>query len=817
MRRWELWLRWSWRDLRGRWVLVVAIGLVIAMGTGLYTSLGSMETWRKRSNDESFALLNAHDLKVTLAEGSYARTGRLLATLRTISGAARIARAEERLAVATHVDASSEGRSVLTPARLVGVDLRSGTPRVDGISVERGRALRRADSGQPVAVVEAGYAAEHGLPARGSLRVAGGRELSYVGHGRSPEYFLVTRSGGGDFGGAEVSFGVLFAPLSSAQRLAGRGDAVNELVLTLRPGTDRAAVRAELERAFEERLPHLGAEVRTLSDEPAHRILYKDAEGDQRVMNIFALLVLAGSAFAAFNLATRIVEAQRREIGIGMALGVSPRELAVRPLLIGAEIAVLGAALGVVLGLLFRIPLRGALQELLPLPVVSTPFELGVFVRGAALGFVIPLAATAWPVWRGLRVTPLEAIRVGFRTAKGGGLAPALERLPVPRRSLGRMPLRNALRAPRRTLTTMLGVAAVITVVVGLLGMIDSFIETVDRSERQATGSAPGRLNVELDRYRPVGSPQAAAVAGAAAVRTVEPRIKAPAMLRSPRESFDVSLTLFEAGSGLWRPEVTEGALRPGSAGILISEKAAADLGVGVGETVVLRHPRRAGRAAFAMQDTRVRVAGLHPDPFRTAAYMDAGRASLLGLEGQANELTVMPAPGYSAEEVERALFGRPGVVAVEPVTALADLMDRRMDDFVGVLQVVEVFALLLALLIAFNSSTINADERAREHATMFAYGVPVRTAVRLAVAESLLVGVVATLVGLALGLAIVGWVVRAVSPDTFPDLEVAVHLAPSSLLVAALLGVVAVGLAPLLTARRLRRMDIPSTLRVVE
>jgi putative ABC transport system permease protein len=33
----------------------------------------------------------------------------------------------------------------------------------------------------------------------------------------------------------------------------------------------------------------------------------------------------------------------------------------------------------------------------------------------------------------------------------------------------------------------------------------------------------------------------------------------------------------------------------------------------------------------------------------------------------------------------------------------------------------------------------------------------------------------------------------------------------------AALVGVVAVALAPVFTARRLRRMDVPSTLRVVE
>ena len=54
-------------------------------------------------------------------------------------------------------------------------------------------------------------------------------------------------------------------------------------------------------------------------------MLYDDIEGDQRLYDIFAVLILAGAAFAAFNLAGRIVEAQRREIGIGMALGVPRR------------------------------------------------------------------------------------------------------------------------------------------------------------------------------------------------------------------------------------------------------------------------------------------------------------------------------------------------------------------------------------------------------------------------------------------------------------------------------------------------------------
>ena len=77
-----MWLRWSWRDLKGRKGLVVAIAAVIAIGTGMQTGLGSMEAWRKQSNDRSYELLRAHDLKVELAESSFGKKGRLLSVLR---------------------------------------------------------------------------------------------------------------------------------------------------------------------------------------------------------------------------------------------------------------------------------------------------------------------------------------------------------------------------------------------------------------------------------------------------------------------------------------------------------------------------------------------------------------------------------------------------------------------------------------------------------------------------------------------------------------------------------------------------------------
>ncbi|MBK5117950.1 MAG: FtsX-like permease family protein, partial [Thermoleophilia bacterium] len=162
-------------------------------------------------------------------------------------------------------------------------------------------------------------------------------------------------------------------------------------------------------------------------------------------------------------------------------------------------------------------------------------------------------------------------------------------------------------------------------------------------------------------------------------------------------------------------------------------------------------------------------------------------------------------------------LFGVGGAASIEAAAALGESLDKGLDEFAAVIRVVTAIAIALVLLIAFNSTAINADERAREYATMFAYGLPTRTVLRLAVLESLIVGVLATLLGLAIGIAILNWVVDVSFKEVLPELGVVVSLSATSVMLAALAGAGAMAAAPLLTVRRLRRMDVPSTLRVVE
>lgn len=805
----RLWIRWSWRDLRRRWLLVTAIALVIALGTGTYAGLLGTSAWRTLSNDASFSALRTHDLRVALPQGSLVAEGRLASLVADLDHAGDVTGVRERLVVATQL-AGPDG--LLVTGELVGTDTRPGR-MVDGVWISAGRPLAAADDGAPNVIAEAVFARENDLAVGSWLTVSGGQRLRVVGLGHSPEYFLITGAqGGGTPFLSQQSYGVLFGSLHTVQRAAGLPGQVNDLVLTLRPGADRDAVARELRAALDTAQPPVAASVTTRDDIDSYRILYEDIEGDEQLWRIIALLVLGGAALAALNLTTRIVEAQRREIGIGMALGVSPRLLALRPLLFGAQVALLGVGLGMLVGWALGIPLRAVFVDLVPLPIWRTPLQLDVFAQAAVLGFVLPFAAVAWPVWRALRVQPVEAIRVGHLAARGGGLAPVLRRLPVPGRGYHQIPVRNVLRTPRRSALTALGIAAAITTLVTVFGLLDTFRGALDRAEDELLHTAPERVSVTLDTFVPRDGEVVRQVAGLSEVGTLDPGLLVGGAAEAGGQRVDLAVEVIAPGAR-WRPTLTSGTA---TGGIVLAEKAAADLGVGVGDPVTLEHPQATG-SGLRTVTTSVPVAGIHPNPMRMLAYLDPDAAEAFGLAGATNLLTVTPAGGADAEAVRRALLPVPHVATAQTAQAATEGMRASLDQFVDILRVTAGVTLLLALLIAFNTTSIGVDERAREHATMLAFGLPARTVLGMTTVETVLVGVGGTVAGVLGGYGLLRWLTATTIPSVLPEIGLTAALSLTTVAGALVLGVLTVAITPLLTVRRIRGMDVPSTLRVVE
>ena len=805
--RWGLWLRWTWRDLRGRWPLVTVIALVIALGTGTYAALLSTSAWRTQSNDVSFALMHTHDLRAALATGSTVPEGRLLELVRGLPHASQVADVRERLVVPTQV---AVGDDVLVPGEIAGTAEGSG-PGVDNVYVSAGRPAATA-GGQPAVVLEQGFARQNHLPDSGTLRVSGGHAVRYTGVGQSPEYFIVTAGMGGAPFLSQKNYAVLFASLHTAQALAGAPGRVNDVVLTVRPGASQPLLKAELERALAAATPPVSADVTTQAQMESRRILYEDIKGDTELWRVIALLVLGGAALAALNLTARVVEAQRREIGIGMALGVPPRLLALRPLLFGAQVAVIGALLGIAVGYAVGLPLRNVFTGMLPLPAWQTPFQAGTYAQAAAIGFLLPFAAVAWPVWRAVRVQPVEAIRVGHLAARGGGLSPLLRKLPLPGRGYRQIPVRNVLRTPRRTALTMLGIGAALATLVTITGFLDTFRGTLNSAQGELLHSAPARVSVSLDSFYPAGSPVIQAVRALPQAGGVQTGLLLPATVRGGGTSMDIAAEVLPAAPA-WTPTLKSGSL---AGGIVLSGKAAADLHAGVGSTVILQHPQSAP-GGMRTASTKLTVSGIHPSPMRGLAYLSSSGARIFGLAGTANLLTVEPARGYAASDLQRALLGIPHVTSAQSVRVTTDGLRDSLGQFTGILNVAAAVSLLLALLIAFNSTSIGVDERSREHATMMAFGLPLRTVLALTTAEAAVTGVLGTLAGLAGGYGLLTWLVSTTIPGVMPELGVTATLTGGSILAALLLGIAAVSVAPLFTLRRMRRMDIPSTLRLVE
>ncbi|MCX7621808.1 MAG: hypothetical protein N2037_13300 [Acidimicrobiales bacterium] len=339
-----------------------------------------------------------------------------------------------------------------------------GSPPVDAFDVRKGRGLGPDDVGDRVVVLDVHFAKHYGLPPEGELGLSGDARVRYVGHVLQPEHFMIMGEHGSFL--AEAGFAVVFTSLETVQHLSGKVGEANEMVVRFVSGVDRAAARSELEAAFANAVPGVTAEFMPIEQERAFRLLYDDLEGDQRFYNIFAALILCGAAFAAFNLVSRIVESQRREIGIGMVLGVPPRWLAARPLLVAAEIAVLGVALGIVVGLVLGALMSGVMQAFFPMPVWETSLQVGIYVTGALAGVGLVLVTSLIPVVRAVRVPPIDAVGVGIRETTGSGLAGAARWLPLPGNTVIQFPFRNVLRNPRRTLLTGMGIAAAIATLI---------------------------------------------------------------------------------------------------------------------------------------------------------------------------------------------------------------------------------------------------------------------------------------------------------------------------------------------------------------
>ena len=309
---------------------------MIAIGTGMFAGLSSVTQWRFASNDASLALTNMYDIRARPSGDGFLPQGALEAIAEGIDG---VEAAEERLISQTQVEVDTGDGSIFVPGRIIGVDMSDGGPSVNGVETIVGRAIEEGEIGEPVVLIERTSAAS-----TTSFRMRAGCVLER--HHRPVRRARRIPPNIPDSRGRRL---LRSGELGRRVHVPGdRAGAVRQARAGQRPGAHRRARDRPERRGDGAACRDGGAPPRNrprpvrTEDDASYLALTRDPEGDQQFYNVFALALFAGAAFASLNFAARMVETQRREIGTSMALGVNPVAIAVRPLLVGIQIAVWG-------------------------------------------------------------------------------------------------------------------------------------------------------------------------------------------------------------------------------------------------------------------------------------------------------------------------------------------------------------------------------------------------------------------------------------------------------------------------------------------
>ncbi|WP_323786517.1 FtsX-like permease family protein [Thalassovita sp.] len=444
-----------------------AIGLVIALGvmmlvmmTGLVNTLD--ETRRTYYDRYRLAEVFA---PVTRAPE------RMVARLAALPGVAAV---ESRVAGAALID-MAKGE---LPVRARALSLPDfGTPRLNDIYLTAGRLPDQGHSDE-IVLLE-GFASARGL-VQGDRIVAtmngAKRQFRIVGFAQSPEFLYSTAPG--EIVPDDTRFAVFWmrrAALGAAYDMQG---AFSEALISLTRGTNPQSVINAADQLLD---PYGAVGAYSLVDLFSNRFISEEIRGLRVTAKSIPPIFLGVAAFLLYIVISRMVQAEREQIGLLKAFGYSSWEVSFHYLKLVLVIAVLGAIVGSVAGVAAGNSLAVLYQEYYKFPFLVFSVDPRSFVIGFATSILTASVGSLFVLRKVFRLTPAVAMRPPAPPdySRSYDLAGAMKRwLDQP----SRMVLRRLSRYPGRMLGGVIGIAAGLALSVATLTMMAGFRETIDLS-----------------------------------------------------------------------------------------------------------------------------------------------------------------------------------------------------------------------------------------------------------------------------------------------------------------------------------------------
>jgi lipoprotein-releasing system permease protein len=223
---------------------------------------------------------------------------------------------------------------------------------------------------------------------------------------------------------SEYDASFVFVPLQKLQDLRGMIDPSTNIArftsiqIKVKPGVDLEMVRDLLREEFDPRL----YAIKTWRDDQAP--LLAAVQMETAVLNVLLFLIIAVAGFGILAIFFMIVVEKTRDIGILKSLGASARGIMGIFLGYGLSLGIVGAGVGLVMGLVFvhyineiadgigwltgRDVFDPSMYYFYEIPTIVNPWTVSWIAIGAV---AIAVLASILPARRAARLHPVEALR----------------------------------------------------------------------------------------------------------------------------------------------------------------------------------------------------------------------------------------------------------------------------------------------------------------------------------------------------------------------------------------------------------------------
>lgn len=775
------------RDMAAMWGQVTTIALVVAAGVAVFVASVSTYNSLQAARDRFYAQARFPDVFVTVKRAPL----RMVSLLGEIPGVVAV---EPRIVRDVIVDLP--GSDLPVSARIVSLARRGEEP-LARLHLRRGSLPQAGDVG--AAAVNEAFAEANGVQPGTDIRVILNQRLQrfrITGIALSAEYVYAVKPG------LPIPddrlYAILWIDRDAAEAAFNMKGAFNDAVFRLAPGTDTAAVIADIDRLLE---PYGSVGAVARRDQPSNRFL-EDELTQQKVMSITIPFIFFGVAAFLLNVALgRLVSAQREQIAALKALGFPTYPLVSHYMKLVTAIVLTGSALGIVAGYAFGAAMIESYHDFFRLPDLEFRLTPWSAVVGASISFTAASFGVLTALRNVVHMAPAVAMRPAAplrfrrswieRIVTGGTLRPSLI-----------MMFRNVAGRPLRTSLTVAGIAfAVPMVVLGLFWrdaidhMIDVQFNLVERGNVTVTFPSPRDTRIVGDLAREAG------------VLAVEGQRIVPVRLRAGHRSYLTSVVGLAAGSELRRPHDRDS--RPidiAPDGITLTRRLAERLGLAAGDPVTIEvmegQRRRRDLPVSAIVDELVGM----------AAYMRLDELNHLTGEGAVVSAAAMYVDPSRLTALARRFKELPVIesVAMKRYTLLS-FMDKIADLVFVTAGILTLFSIIIAVGVVYNSARIGLQERAWELASLRVLGFTRAEVSRILLGEFLVEILVAIPLGLALSQGIISLIARFHSNESF---EIPAIIGARTYAISALVVAAAALVSAFLVRRRIDSLDLVAVLK---